>query len=78
MKRRRKKGFRNSSLGHAVKNMKRGALHRELGVPEGEKIPEKKLEAAAHKPGKLGRRARFAETLRGFKHKGRKRGRRMS
>lgn len=26
----------------------KGALHRELHVPEGEKIPEKKLEKAAH------------------------------
>ena len=44
-----------------------GALHEELGVPEGKKIPAKKLAAAAKKPGKLGKRARLAETLRGFK-----------
>lgn len=43
--------------------MKKGALHRELGVPEGKKIPKKKLEAAAKKPGVEGRRARLAETL---------------
>lgn len=43
-----------------------GALHRELGVPKGEKIPAKKLEAAAKKGGTLGRRARLAETLKGF------------
>ena len=29
---------------------KPGALHKELGVPEGKKIPAKKLEAAAEKP----------------------------
>jgi hypothetical protein len=46
---------------------KPGALHKELGVPEGKKIPEKKLEAAAHKPGKEGQRARLAETLKGMK-----------
>jgi len=46
---------------------KPGALHKELGVPKGEKIPEKKLEAAAKKPGKEGKRARLAETLKGFK-----------
>lgn len=40
-----------------------GALHRELGVPQGQKIPPKKLAAAAQKGGKLGRRARLAETL---------------
>lgn len=42
---------------------KPGALHKELGVPEGKKIPAKKLEAAAKKPGKEGKRARLAETL---------------
>ena len=41
----------------------KGALHKEMGVPAGKKIPEKKLEAAAKKPGKLGKRARLAETL---------------
>ena len=40
-----------------------GALHEELGVPEGKKIPAKKLAAAAKKPGTLGKRARLAETL---------------
>jgi hypothetical protein len=42
---------------------KPGALHKELGVPEGKKIPAKKLEAAADKPGVEGRRARLAQTL---------------
>lgn len=42
---------------------KPGALHKELGVPKGEKIPVKKLKAAAKKGGKLGQRARLAETL---------------
>lgn len=46
---------------------KPGALHKELGVPEGKKIPAKKLKAAAKKPGKLGQRARLAETLKGLK-----------
>jgi hypothetical protein len=39
-----------------------------LGVPEGKKIPEKKLEKAAEKGGKLGRRARLAETLKEMPH----------
>lgn len=43
-----------------------GALHKELGVPEGKKIPEAKLEKAASAGGKLGQRARFAETLKGM------------
>jgi hypothetical protein len=46
---------------------KPGALHEELGVPAGKKIPAKKLAAAAKKPGKLGQRARLAETLKGLK-----------
>lgn len=45
----------------------KGALHKELGVPQGKKIPEKKLEKAAKSKGKLGQRARLAETLKGMK-----------
>lgn len=43
---------------------KPGALRKELGVKKGEKIPEKKLDAAAKKGGKEGERARLAKTLR--------------
>ena len=46
---------------------KPGALHKEMGVPAGKKIPASKLAAAAKKPGKLGKRARLAETLKGLK-----------
>ena len=46
---------------------KPGALRKELGVKEGEKIPAKKLAKAAKAPGKLGKRARLAETLKGLK-----------
>ena len=42
---------------------KKGALHRELGVPSGEKIPRVMLLSAAKKKGKLGKRARLAVTL---------------
>lgn len=42
---------------------KPGALHKELGIAEGKKIPAKKLKAAVKKGGKLGKRARLAETL---------------
>lgn len=52
-----------------------GALHAELGVKQGTKIPAKKLASAAKKGGKLGRRARLAETLKGLHHKkGKKKG----
>jgi hypothetical protein len=49
-----------------------GALHEQLGVPQGQKIPESKLAAAASKGGTLGRRARLAETLKGFHSKRKK------
>lgn len=41
-----------------------GALHRELHVPEGEKIPKGKIAKAAHSSNPtLAKRARLAETL---------------
>lgn len=46
---------------------KKGALHKELSVPEGKKIPAKKLAKAAKSSGKLGKRARLAETLKGLR-----------
>ena len=46
---------------------KPGQLHKDLGVPAGKKIPAAKLEAAAAKSGKVGQRARLAETLKGMK-----------
>lgn len=46
---------------------KPGQLHRDLGVPQGKKIPAAKIAAAAKKPGKVGQRARFAETLKGLR-----------
>lgn len=49
---------------------KPGALHEELHVPKGKKIPKAKLEKAAKKPGKEGKRARLAEVLGKLKKKG--------
>ena len=46
---------------------KPGALRESLGVKKGEKIPAKKLAAAAKKPGVTGKRARLAETLKKMK-----------
>lgn len=46
---------------------KKGALSKQLGVPEEENIPSKMLRGAAKKKGKLGKRARLALTLRKFK-----------
>jgi hypothetical protein len=46
-----------------------GALHKSLGVPQGQKIPEAKIKAAAHSSDPLlAKRAKFAETLKGLNH----------
>ena len=44
-----------------------GALRQQLGVKEGKNIPAKKLASAAKPPGKLGQRARLAQTLKKMK-----------
>lgn len=49
---------------------KPGALREELHAKAGEPIPEAKLEKAAHAGGKLGQRARFAETLKKLRKRG--------
>ncbi len=51
----------NKWIEKAIK--KPGALREEMHIPHGKKIPKKKLDKAAKAPGKLGRRARLAETL---------------
>jgi hypothetical protein len=47
----------------------KGALHRALGVPQGEKIPPAKIVKAAKAGGKLGKEARLAQTLGKLKKK---------
>lgn len=52
----------------AIKNP--GALHRELHVPEGKKIPAKKLAKAEHsKNPTIRKQANLAKTLKSFHHK---------
>ena len=46
---------------------KPGALRKSLGVTGDKPIPAGKLAKAAKAPGKLGQRARFAQTLKGVK-----------
>ena len=56
-----KDGLWMSKLG---KKLKKGALHKELHVPEGKKIPAKKLEKATHSKNPLEKkRAVLAETM---------------
>jgi hypothetical protein len=57
----RSKGKPKKFIQSAIKRP--GSLHTALGVPQGEKIPEGKIAAAAQKGGNLGRKARFAQTL---------------
>jgi hypothetical protein len=47
-----------------------GALHRDLHVPQGEKIPEKKIQKAEHSSNpKIAKRAHLAETLKHMHHR---------
>ena len=46
---------------------KPSALREALGAKKGEPIPAKKLAKAAKAPGKMGQRARLAQTLKGLK-----------
>jgi len=56
-----KKGGKVNWIQDAIK--KPGALRSAMGAKKGEKIPAKKLAAATKKPGKMGQRARLAQTL---------------
>ena len=52
-------------IAEAIK--KPGALHKALGIPEGKKIPEKKIKSAEKKGGKVAKEAHLADTLKSFK-----------
>ena len=63
-----KKGH-NVSLYRAMHHLNRGGLHRALGVPEGENIPQAKMEAAKNSNNPhVAHMAHFAATMKGFKH----------
>lgn len=52
-------------------NIRKGALHRALGIPEGEKIGQTRIKAALHsKNPETRREARSAEGLTHMKHGG--------
>lgn len=57
----------------ALKHHHKGSLHRELHVPLGEKLPLPFLRLAAHAPGKVGQRARFALSMRKMQTKRKRR-----
>jgi hypothetical protein len=59
----------NVSLYRSLHHLNKGGLHRALGVPEGEKIPAKKLAAARNSQNEHVRKmAEFAHTMSSFKH----------
>jgi hypothetical protein len=47
--------------------IQKGGLHRSLGIPEGQKIPAGKLDEAAGEGGKVGKQARLALAMKGWK-----------
>lgn len=54
----------------AVPKSHRGKLHRDLGVPQGQKIPAKKLAKAEHsKSPSIRKEANLAKTLKGLRSK---------
>jgi len=56
------------SLYRAIHHMRKGGLHRALGVDENDTIPAAKVEAATHSSNKhISAMARFAKTLKGLK-----------
>jgi hypothetical protein len=58
----------NVSLYRAMHHLRKGGLHRALGVSEGEKIPEDKLQSARNSDNEhVKKMADFAHTMRGFK-----------
>lgn len=59
---------KNPSLYRAMNHLRKGGLHRALGVPEDESIPAHKLEAAKHSKNEhVQHMANFAATMGKFK-----------
>ena len=59
----------NVSLYRAMHHLRKGGLHRALGVPENETIPAEKLASARNSDNAhIAHMANFAHTMGGFKH----------
>jgi hypothetical protein len=62
--------IKNPSLYRAIHGLRHGGLHKALGLPLDEKIPEEKLESAKHSDNPhTAHMASFAQTLKGFHKK---------
>jgi hypothetical protein len=53
----------------AIGPKSKGKLHNKLGIAPSKKIPKAKINAAAKKGGTIGKEARLAKTLSGFRKK---------
>jgi hypothetical protein len=59
----------NVSLYRALHHLRKGGLHKALGVPAGEKIPDDKLESARNSSNEhVKKMAEFAHTMKSWKH----------
>ncbi len=59
----------NVSLYRALHHLRKGGLHRALGVPSGEKIPTAKLASARNSDNAhIAHMANFAHTMKSWKH----------
>lgn len=59
----------NTSLYRAMHHLRKGGLHKALGVPEHESIPAEKLEEARNSKNEhVKHMANFAHTMKTFKH----------
>jgi hypothetical protein len=59
----------NASLYRSLHHLRKGGLHRALGIPEGQKIPAARLAAARNSSNEHVRHmANFAHTMSGFSH----------
>lgn len=59
----------NVSLYRAIHHLRKGGLHRALGISEDEPIPADRLESARHSDNPhIAHMANFAHTMAGFHH----------
>lgn len=59
---------KNPSLYRAMHHLRKGGLHRALGIPEGENIPAERLASARNSSNPhVAHMANFAHTMKGFK-----------
>ena len=59
----------NVSLYRSLHHLRKGGLHRALGIKESEPIPKSKIEAATHSSNShIAKMANFAQTMSHFKH----------